>query len=312
MGAAGRMGDIRGMRGLILRTLYRVFPFCLSGDCRFIQVSGNVRISCVINFYGRLDLLQGILWSLAEQGYPRELFEVVLVEDRNGTDAGRLMAERFSSMLDIVYLPLDTNFGRMGYSRNYGLARTRGEIVLFLDDDTVIMQHDFLEKLDRLAAEHPAADAFVPYGHAAWSCREDQYDFHDPYFMTSRCTAYRRQVLEQLGGFMNHFVGQEDVEFVTRFTIAGRKAVDCDRLHYYHPPLLVPNTRKPRAVGYSFFGLKARYSLPVWLLLLANCARHAPQFLLPGRRFREQGRFGFGFVCGIIDGVRGKGEQIYG
>lgn len=295
-----------------MQTLYRMFPFDLAGDCAVPPPSGDIRISCLVNFYGRLDLLQGILWSLAGQDYPRECFEVVLVEDRNGTDAGRALASEFSSRMNIVYLPLDTNHGRMGYSRNFGLARTGGAIVLFLDDDTVLTQTDFLATLDRSAADNPDADAFIPHGHAAWSCREDRYNFHDPYFMTSRCTAYRRRVLVQLGGFMNHFVGQEDVEFVTRFTISGRKAVRCDKLNYYHPPLLVPNTRKPRSVGYSFFGLKGRYSLPVWLLLLANCARHAPQLLLPARRYREQGRFGFGFLCGILDAMRGKGEQVYG
>jgi hypothetical protein len=118
--------------------------------------------------------------------------------------------------------------------------------------------------------------------------------------------------LQELGGFMDHFVGQEDVEFVTRFTIAGKKVIKAEELHYYHPPLLVPDIRKPRAVGFSFFGLKGRYSWPVWLLLLANCARHALLWPLPARRFKEQGRFGIGFLCGIVDGIRGKKEQVYG
>lgn len=300
------------MRKTILQALYRLFPFDLTGDCVVPPAADGIRISCVINFYGRLDLLQGVLWSLAEQHYPKERFEVVLVEDRGGTDAGHQMAVDFSDFLPIVYLPLDANFGKMGYSRNFGLTRSRGEVILFLDDDTVITQHDFLEQLDRLFAEHSGVDALIPHGHAAWSCREDRYAFHDPYFMTSRCTAYRREVLQLLGGFMSHFVGQEDVEFVTRFTIAGKTAINCAGLNYFHPPLLVPNTRKPRAVGFSFFRLKNRYSWPVWFLLMVNCARHAPLFLLPGRRQKEQGRFGIGFLLGALEGFRGSKEQVYG
>ena len=300
------------MRKLILQSIYRLFPFNLQGDCLVPATDGRTRISCVINFYGRLDLLQGILCSLAEQQYPKDRFEVVLVEDRGGTEAGRQMASDFSSLLQVIYLPLDAQFGNMGYSRNFGLARTRGEIILFLDDDTVLLQHDFLSVLVAEFAADSFVDAVVPHGHAAWSCREDRYAFHDPYFMTSRCTAYRREVLQVLGGFMSHFVGQEDVEFVTRFTIAGKTAINCPELNYYHPPLLVPNTRKPRAVGFSFFGLKGRYSLPIWLLLLANCARHVPLILLPVRRYKEQGRFGVGFLCGVIDGIRGSKEQVYG
>lgn len=300
------------MRQAILKWLYKLFPFDLKGDCTVPPASDGIRISCVINFYGRLDLLEGILWSLAQQCYPREKFEVVLVEDRGGTEEGRNLAEDLSPLLPIVYLPLDANYGKMGYSRNFGLARTRGEIVLFLDDDTVLLQQDFLEAFDRLFTTSPDRDAVVPHGHASYACIEDRYAFHDPWFMTSRCTAYRREVLQELGGFMSHFVGQEDVEFVTRFTIAGKLAQETDELHYYHPPLLVPNTRKPRAVGFSFYGLKDRYSWPVWVLLLANCARHAPLLLLPSRRFKEQGRFGIGFLGGVLDGIRGSKEQVYG
>lgn len=306
------MGDLREMRSALLKHLYKLFPFDLSGDCHVPPSCDDIKISCVINFYGRLDLLQGILWSLAEQQYPREQFEVLLVEDRNGTDAGRALAAEFAEHLNIIYLPLDTNFGRMGYSRNFGLARTRGDIILFLDDDTVLLQHDFLSILDQTFANNSRIDAIVPHGHAAYSCCEDHYSFHDPYFMTSRCTAYRRDVLQKLGGFMNSFVGQEDVEFVTRFTIAGKLSANTDTLNYYHPPLLVPNTRKPRAVGFSFYGLKGRYSLLIWLLLLANCARHAPLLLLPMRRYREQGRFGIGFIGGVMDGMLGKKGQVYG
>lgn len=300
------------MRTTILKTLYTLSPFDLNGDCPVPPGSDQIRISCVINFYGRLDLLQGILWSLAEQEYPRQDFEVLLVEDQGGTAAARSLADEFGELLNIVYLPLDANFGRMGYSRNFGVARTRGEIVLFLDDDTVLLQHDFLSRLDDLFSAHPHADAIVPHGHAAYACLDDHYDFHDPYFMTSRCTAYRRLVLQQLGGFMDAFVGQEDVEFVTRFTIAGKTSINSDQLHYYHPPLLVPNTRKPRAVGFSFYGLKLRYSRLIWMLLLLNCARHAPLLLFPSRKCREQGRFGFGFLLGIIDGWQGKKGQVYG
>jgi glycosyltransferase involved in cell wall biosynthesis len=299
------------MRQQILKLMYRLFPFNLRGDCPVSCGGEGIKISCIINFYGRLDLLAGILNSLSQQRFPRSQFEVVLVEDRNGTAGGRNLAEQFLDSLPIVYLPLDANFGKMGYSRNYGLKHSHGDIVLFLDDDTVILQDRFLEILEATFNDHPETDAVVPHGHASHSLL-DGYAYHDPYFMTSRCTAYRRSALRELGGFMDHFVGQEDVEFVTRFTIAGKRSTNCAALHYYHPPLLVPNTRKPRAVGFSFYGLKKRYSWPVLLLLLVNCSRHALLLPLPARRCKEQGRFGLGFLQGVLDGMRGKEDQTYG
>lgn len=294
------------MRQHALRWLYKRFPFDLRGDCIVPPAQDGIRISCVINFYGRLDLLDGILHSLVQQGFARNSFEVVLVEDRSGTAPGRQMAEKFSERLQIIYLPLDRSFGKMGYSRNFGLKHSRGDIVLFLDDDTVIMQESFLEILESLFEKDPDAEAVVPHGQASYALIDGRYDFHDPYFMTSRCTAYRRDVLSDLGGFISDFVGQEDVEFVIRFLLAGKRSLNAPEMGYFHPPLLVPNFRKPKAVGYSFSLLRSRYSFAMWLLVIINCSRHAPLYLLPVRRFREMGRFGIGFMAGVFASLFNK------
>lgn len=288
------------MRSALLKSLYRVAPFDLKGDCRINPACDGIKISCIINFYGRLDLLNGILFSLLQQDFDRALFEVVLVEDRNGTPEGRALAAAFAKELQIRYQPLDKNFGMMGYSRNFGIEHSRGEILLFLDDDTVITQTDFLAVLSERFAREPRVDALIPRGAASFSLVGDRYAFHDPYFMTSRCMAYRRQVLQELGGFISDFVGQEDVEYVIRFFMAGKYSVNEPRLHYFHPPLLVPNFRKPQAVGHSFCNLRKRYPLLLWLLVIANCSRHAPLYLLPVRKFREMGRFGVGFIAGVV------------
>jgi GT2 family glycosyltransferase len=288
------------VRESIAKFFYRRFPFDLRGDCTVGPAGDGIELSCVVNFYGRLDLLSGILYSLAQQDLPWERFEVLLVEDRAGTDAGRAMAQEFGGRLPIVYAPLEKNFGSMGCSRNHGVARSRGALVLFLDDDTVLLQPHFLSTLCREFSRHPQVDAIVPRGHASFALMKGRYDFHEPYFMTSRCTAYRRGVLMELGGFVDQFIGQEDVEFVIRFLLGGYQSHNCAALEYYHPPLLVGNFRKPMAVGQSFFTLHRRYPLLLWLAVLANCSRHAPLYLLPGRRNRQMGRFGLGFLAGVV------------
>lgn len=300
------------MREALAKFIYNRSPFDLRGDCSVRPASDGIKLSCIINFYGRLDLLSGILCSLSQQDFPRDLFEVVLVEDRGGTEAGRSMACEFSAALQIVYAPLDKNFGNMGYSRNHGLATSRGECILFLDDDTVVLQQDFLQVLSAQFTAHPGVDAIVPRGQASFSLIEGRYDFHQPYFMTSRCTAYRRSVLAELGGFVDLFIGQEDVEFVIRFLLAGRKSFHAPDLGYFHPPLLVGNLRKPMAVGQSFSRLRSRYPWLLWLLVLANCGRHAPLYLLPGRRNREMGLFGVGFCAGVVASLFGKKGFRYG
>jgi len=292
---------LNSMKCAVLRCAYGLAPFDLKGDCGFLaEPDKNIKFSCVINFFGRLDFLGGILHSLAAQDYPRERFEVVLVEDRGGTEAGRAFCKSFRDRLNVVYRPLDKDFGHMGYSRNFGLAGTRGEYVLFLDDDTVLLQADFLTCLEQAFDEQPEADALLPLGKAVFCEWPGGYDFHDPHFPTSRCTAYRRQVLMELGGFMSSFVGQEDVEFVLRFTLMGKIALPLPKLTYFHPPLLVPNLKKPAAVGVSFARLRGRYSAMMLWMAALNCSRHMPLILSWKRRHREMGRFGIGFFLGFL------------
>jgi glycosyltransferase involved in cell wall biosynthesis len=315
MGCYGRMGHIREitlMRDMALKLLYKMFPFDLRGDCKVPPARDGIKISCIINFYGRLDLLSGILHSLAQQEFPKNDFDVVLVEDRGGTDEGRKVAEAFTDRLQIRYVPLDRNFGLMGYSRNYALSLSRGTFILFLDDDTVILQKDFLLKMAKIFVDEPTFDALVPHGNSSFAIIKGRYDFHDPYFMTSRCTAYRRSVLTRLGGFVDDFIGQEDVEFVVRFFMSGNKSVNVPDMVYYHPPLLVGNFRKPMAVGQSFFRVRKRYPFLIWALLLLNCSRHAPFYLIPFGRFREMGRFGLGFLLGVVSGICNRKGLQYG
>jgi len=294
-----------------LKFLFKCFPFDLAGDCDVPPAKDGIKISCIINFYGRLDLLRGVLYSLAQQDFLRDEFEVILVEDRGGTDDGRKLAVGFADRLQIRYSPLDKDFGLMGCSRNYGLSLSRGGYILFLDDDTAILQKDFLQILFDSFTRNGEADAIVPHGMASYAVIDGRYDYHAPYFMTSRCTAYRRSVLQELAGFMSDFVGQEDVEFVVRFLLAGKRSRNLSEIEYFHPPLLVSNLGKPMAVGHSFFKLRARYPFVVWLLVLVNCCRHIPLYIIPGRKYREMGRFGIGFFMGVVSGLWRKTEFKY-
>lgn len=306
------MAPGKSFREVVLHSLKRAFPADIAGDLHDFSPADNaIRVSCIVNFYGRLDLLSGILHSLAHQDLPADQFEVVLVEDQGGTEAGRDFCMSFAEHLQIRYHPLDKNFGRMGYSRNFGLARARGQYVLFLDDDTVLLQQNFLSRLLGTFGDFPWVDALIPRGRASFALPEDHYDYHAPYFMTSRCMAYPRAVLEELGGFMENFVGQEDVEFVVRFHLASKKSLPTAAVEYFHPPLLAPNLKKAKAVGASFYKVKERYPFLLWMLLIVNCSRHVPLYLFPVRRYREMGRFGWGFLLGVWEACKGKKDFQY-
>lgn len=294
------------IRAAILQGLNKIFPFSLKGDLNLSPNKARCELTCLINFYGRIDLLCGILYSIAEQNLEKNKFEVVLVEDRGGTDEGRAIAKRFSKNLNIRYFVVTENFGILGASRNLGVGIAKGRIILFLDDDTVILQRDFLSTLIR-EFDTIHCQAVIPHGSASYCLIKNRYGFHQPYFPTNRCMAYLRGVLSELGGFVSSIVGQEDVEFVIRYIASGRKFYYSSNLYYFHPPLIVDNLNKPAAVGLSFAGLWRRYPLVVWLMLMVNGARHLPLLAAPfSEKWRMQSRFSLGFLKGIYYWVRGK------
>lgn len=64
------------LRSRILKGLFKLFPFSLKGDAKLDNIKYACNISCVINFYGRINLLEGILYSLASQDLPLLLFPI--------------------------------------------------------------------------------------------------------------------------------------------------------------------------------------------------------------------------------------------
>lgn len=294
------------IRSRVLAAAYRMFPFPLKGDGWVDEQTPGCDVSCVINFYKRADLLRVILACLSGQDLGKDRFEVILVEDRGGSEEGLRAAGEFQDRLDIKYHALESNFGVMGYSRNYGLSKAGGRYVLFLDDDTVILDKGFLSALVR-EFESSRADAIMPRGSASYSLVKERYSFHDPYYPTNRCMAYRRETLRELSGFISEIIGQEDVEFAVRLAAAGKDVRRSETVSYMHPPLILTGTGKAAAVGVSFAGLRKRYPLPVWLLLLLNGSRYLPLAVVPfSTKWRMQSRFSLGFVRGIWYSFTGR------
>ncbi len=109
-------------------------------------VSG--RISIIIPFKDRLELLRGCLRSLRESTY-RD-FEVVLVD--NGSSERQ--TARYLSRVEqrravcVVDCPGKFNFSRLC---NEGAKRATGDYLLFLNNDTEVLTPDWLERMVRLA-----------------------------------------------------------------------------------------------------------------------------------------------------------------
>lgn len=91
--------------------------------------------SIVIPTYNRAAKLENLLRCLERQrGVPA--FEVLVCDDGSSDDT-RAVAESAAGRIDLRYLHQPDLGFRAGQARNMGISAARGEIVIFLDDDTL-------------------------------------------------------------------------------------------------------------------------------------------------------------------------------
>lgn len=278
----------------ILRIFYRLAPFNIWGD---LQDKGGVPksnfISCLI-ISNKLSLLEGLLSDLSCQDFPKNNFETVIVFDE-GTDEIFKLVDRYRPSLDIHLFQTSKPVRLLSDLRNTSVLLSKGEFLLFLDDDTRIFQKNFLQSA-LTAFNENNCDILIPQAHALYGVIRAHYDFLDKFSFTNRCSFYRRKTIEEVGGFLKGLQTYEDTELSIRLLINNPKVMHMEELNYYHPPLYFDSMRKPLAIGQTIFQIRRHYSLLVWLLVYFNALRFLPLGLLAQERWRHWFKISLGVL----------------
>jgi glycosyltransferase involved in cell wall biosynthesis len=91
-------------------------------------------VSVIIPTYNRKDLLRETLNSLAQQTYPSDYFEVIVVDDGSTDGTVAIAAEAFPFILRYFW---HSNQGDAA-ARNLGARQSQADILVFLDDDILV------------------------------------------------------------------------------------------------------------------------------------------------------------------------------
>ncbi len=281
-----------GLRTKILRSLYKMFPFDLKGDA-IISLEADILLSCIIPTYSRIFEIERILSCLAMQDMNTRSFEVIIVEDGSNPEIHEIV-RRYSSSMIIKMNSNSQPIRSVGALRNQGLEVSRGKYILFLDDDTLILQRNFLSSLSERFQLMPQIDCIVIPGEADRCLLRHKYDYLTRYSFGAACIAYTRSVLVRIGGF-NNMVSYEDIELSIRLNAIGAVVYRQSELVYYHPPFFFTSWVKPISNGLSFLRMYERYSLPVWLLCYINALRFLPFLFFPWGKWKQMGKISGGF-----------------
>ena len=211
-------------------------------------------VSLCMIAYNEAEALDGVLRDFQLQDYPHELIEVVLV-DSMSTDATRDKMERFKN----------TDYGfrnvaivqcakkNQAFSWNAALMTATGDVIIRVDAHARIPRNFVSRnvynlnqgedvvgggrpnitsdvspwKLTLLAAE----DSLFGSSVASYRRPATQKEYLDSLFHA----AYRREVIEKVGGFNENLGRTEDNEFHYRIRKAGYKLCCCpDIISYQH------------------------------------------------------------------------------
>jgi succinoglycan biosynthesis protein ExoA len=178
------------------------------------------------------------LHSLARQDYPRERFEV-LVLDGASSDRSRELVEEFAAREDINLRLIDNPGRTTARGLNLGITHARGDIIARIDAHAAVAPDFLRQSVDALQTtdadgvggpiesvgqgligEAIAIAMSSPFGvgnaHFRYS-REAQYTD------TVAFPAYRRQIFDRIGPFAEDVNYGEDDEFHYRLGDAGGK-----------------------------------------------------------------------------------------
>jgi glycosyltransferase involved in cell wall biosynthesis len=114
----------------------------------------SLRLTVAIPTYNRADYLRQTLEGVVKQVYPRNQYEVIVV-DNNSRDRTHEVTSEFAERYSNVRYVLETQQG-LDHGRNRGIAEARGEIIVFADDD-ILVETDWLTQLTAPFATDGAA-----------------------------------------------------------------------------------------------------------------------------------------------------------
>lgn len=232
-------------------------------------------VSIIIPTYNRKDVLVEALLSLNKVDYPKNLFEVVVVNDGSSDGTEEVIK---SIRKKINYNFKYFNGGRKGisYAKNIAIKKSRGEVIISTDDDC-LFEKTWLKKLIK-PLENPQVGAVGGPDRAiknenvlaksidfAFSSFIGSGGIHGRFLKVKLgntyppgCNmAFKREVVKKIGYFDEALAPGEDTDYNHRIEKAGLKLVHVPKAFVWHRPR---NSIK-RFIPYIFKRGKARVEI---------------------------------------------------
>jgi len=202
-------------------------------------------VSIIIPCFNSETGLRMTLNSITAQDYPRQRWEVIVV-DNNSTDNSYQTALDFASLLPS--LKVEKEAVQSSYAaRNRGIRAAAGEILAFIDADMTV-RPDWMRKgvhdLTRTHADYLGCHVEI-YSEKRKPNLWELYDMtvgfpikhyiEDLGFAGAGCLFVKKPVFDKIGNFDSRFLSSGDLEFGTRVNNYGFKQYFSEHNIMRHP-----------------------------------------------------------------------------
>ncbi|MBX8636246.1 MAG: glycosyltransferase [Thermoplasmata archaeon] len=174
-------------------------------------------VSVIVTVRNEGRNISDLLESLIRQNVEKEVIIVDAFSTDNTADIVRSYAARYH------FIKLYLKSGKRGEGRNFGIQRSTGDIVAFIDGDCNASDHWLEEIVTSLESVDAVAGRTIYVGEGPYSGLERVELYRRGLDVTypSCNLAYRRTVLTDVGGFDSWFITAEDIDLNIRTVDRG-------------------------------------------------------------------------------------------
>jgi glycosyltransferase involved in cell wall biosynthesis len=196
--------------------------------------------SIIVTVRNEAGNIEGLLDSLIGQIGEKEIVIVDAFSSDGTADIVRKYADKHP------YIKLFQKSGKRGEGRNYGVSKSTGEYVVFIDGDCIASEGWLPEMVRSLRNSDVVAGRTVYVGRAAYLGFERVELYRKGMDVTypSCNLAYRRNVFDAIGGFDTWFITAEDIDLNIR-------AVDSGHAIFYNELAVVRSRTRDNIYGFS-------------------------------------------------------------
>lgn len=191
-------------------------------------MENKIQLSVIVCCYNRAKYIHDVITKLCDQIADKGSYEILLI-DNNSTDATPEICKNASNEFpenNICYI-LETNQG-LTFARNRGVKESKAALVSFIDDDG-LCNREYVSEIISAFARYPKAEViggkvipiFPECEPPEWSSKYtdgilsklDIGDLEKPFdqkYPVGCNMAYRKSILEKVGGFNENLVLRSD------------------------------------------------------------------------------------------------------